>query len=88
MAGAQKNQFSFPENDNHENLAGYEMVENSMNKDNNNNAQLNHLKKLHTLNSEHMTHRDHQDVKKQFEKVKEVIDPSGNVSFSSNFILI
>ena len=63
------------------------MVVNSMKKDNNNNDQLNHLKKLHTLNSEHFTHRDHQDVKKQFEKVKEVIDPTGNVSIFSSTLL-
>lgn len=39
------------------------MVENQMNKDNNND-QLNTLKKIHTLNSEYLTHRDHEDVKK------------------------
>jgi len=78
----------FPENDNHENLNGYDMVVNSMKKEHTDKDQLNHLKKFHTLNSEHFTHRDHQDVKKQFEKVKEVIDPTGNVSIPQHFHLI
>ena len=89
MAGAsnyaQQQHFKFPEdgtnNMNNNNNGGYGMIENLMKKDNNND-QLNYLKKIHTLNSEYLTHRDHQDVKKQFEKVKEVIDPSGNVSFT------
>mgnify|MGYP006092662593 CR=1 FL=1 len=88
MSGAQIPQYGFPENDNHENFNGYDMVANSMKKEITNNDQLNHLKRFQTLNSEHFTHRDNQDVKKQFEKVKEVIDPTGNVSILYHFYFI
>lgn len=66
------------------------MIEQHMNKDINNNdhEQLNHLKRIHTLNSEYLTHRDHEDVRKQFERVKEVIDPTGNVSITLSCVLI